>query len=200
MHQKHNWEQPNWAVKTSSNSCSKKQQQQTRGVVEEPAKRAFSWEKPDWAVPEKHVSDKRIDKRSIESPVLKKSEGAVKRTECRGKEGSSTEVVTVDDEDEISGLQLRLQKAKEMKAKLTKMCGNVKKDEQAVSDAAKSKEEKKDRVVGSMTVEQETKLEMARRIAKEREEAAWRARQAERNEADRKKREEARAKILQKAS
>lgn len=180
LHEKNPWNKPNWgnAAKPVASSGQTSQTPQSDPLDMDELQRRHQWETPNWATVKdgKKDSNKEILKDSIPKPMLKKTAaGTASGIQGASATGGKTDAISIAAaEAEIADMERRIQEARMKKAALEQ-------EKQLHDEVERAKH----------TVE-ETKLEQARRLAKEREEARWRATLAERNALDKEKREKAR--------
>ena len=184
LQEKNPWSKPDWgnATKPAAGQTSSYVAQPDRFGMDE-LQRRHQWEKPDWATVKSNSksAERDILKDPIPKPMLKKTAAGVAtgiKGATAGDKKSADAVAAA--EAEITDMERRIEAAREAKATL---------EQQKLEEAQRTKH----------TVE-ETKREMARRLAKEREDARWRATLAERNARDKEKREHARLAALVSAS
>jgi hypothetical protein len=203
INEKNPWNRPQWGTKPKkdhSGPQSSYATQPERFATMEELQRQHQWEKPDWATVQKKGSNnsvlptndnKDIIKDPIPKPMLKKTAAGV----ASGILGASTATsqifnnkkskATEETEREIAEMERRIEEARKKKVALEQQ----KLLEEAEEAAARQKH----------TVE-ESKLERARRLAKEKEEARWRATLAERILREKEQREQARLAALHKSN
>jgi hypothetical protein len=187
IQEKNPWNKPDWGVKpvSQSSSTSSYDLYPDRFDMNE-LQRRHQWEKPNWATVKDHDVNKNKDVISdpIPKPMLKKVSARCSQGEngstSTGKRDKTNTPEQVD--KEIVELEDRIEEAREKKAALEKQ---------------KQDDDEHERL--KHTVE-ESRLEKARRLAKEREEARWRATLTERNQRDKEKREQARLLALQQSN
>lgn len=201
INEKNPWNKPDWGTKPKKDHSGPQSSyvtQPDRFGMEE-LQRRHQWEKPDWATMQKKSNgstavpdnDKDIIKDPIPKPMLKKTVagvasgilGASASTTSTTTSSKSKQKTSEETEREIAEMERRIAEARQKKAALEQQ----KQIEDAEAVLARPKH----------TVE-ESKLERARRLAKEREEARWRATLAERNLREKEQREQARLAALNK--
>lgn len=177
LHEKNQWSKPSWgsaAKPVTSGQTSYTTQSDRFGM--EKLQQRHQWEKPNWATAKDKNSNKEILRDPIPKPTLKKTPGPATGG-CIGTPSSGMNTIDVTDADmEIAEMERRIEEAKQKKAALAKL-----------------KDDEDERT--KHTVE-DSKLERARRLAKEREEGRWRETLQERNARDKEKREQARLAAL----
>jgi hypothetical protein len=190
LSEKNPWNKPDWGTKPKSEPTAPQQQssyatQPDRFGMEELQQR-HQWAKPDWATMQKGsgTGSNRNDiiKDPIPKPMLKKTAaGVASGIQGASNTGGKNNTSTKDQEQEIAEMERRIEEARQKKFALEQQ----RKVEEEEAEAARQKH----------TVE-ESKLERARRLAKEREEARWRATLTERNLREKEQREQARLAAL----
>jgi hypothetical protein len=190
LQEKNPWSKPAWGSQSNERSCSTSSyaaQPDRFGMNE--LQRLHQWEKPNWATAKESSTNtnKDILKDSIPKPMLKKTVAGV----ASGIQGASSVVSgrnnkpADETEKEIAEMERRIEEVRQKKLALEK---------QKLEDEEKAEQQRNKHTI------EESKLEKARRLAKEREDARWRATLGERNERDKEKREHARLTALSQSS
>lgn len=174
--EKNPWSKPGWntIIKNDRPAARDNRSAEQKPTDWNQLQKQHQWKTPEWATMKgKDNSNKAIIKDSVPKPMLK-NKNTPPQMNCSNN-GKST---AAEVEAEIAEMERRIAEAKQQKISLQ---GQQQDQKGSANEAERHKH----------TVN-ETKLERARREAKEREEARWRATLVERNARDKAKREEAR--------
>lgn len=192
--EKNPWNKPGWntVVKADSKTTGNSSIVEQKPTDWQRLQDQHQWSTPEWATMKgKNTSNKTIVKDPVPKPsMLKKKQfgGGANNPKMGAGAGDATNTkgggsAVTDAEMEIAEMERLIEQARQKKAAM--LAQKMKDEEEQRAEAERVKH----------TVN-ETALEKARREAKEREEARWRATLAERNARDKEKREQARLAAL----